>query len=552
MHAVKRSAQAAVHPRQPMLWAAAAFAAGIVAGTYAWRPAVWWIGAALVFGFAAAYFVRDRTSSRTLTAKSLTFCLLFFLGALNIQLRSGTDASAERILAYADLREAPITAHVIAEGEIKPGGFGGTVQQIDVETESAGWPGPEKQEAEGSTASSRLRSVIRLSIHSKEPLPEMPLPTPASHDGSAAPGMHAFRYGERLRFLAKLRSPRNFRNPGAFDYEAYLADNGIAALGSAKAEEVELLPGFAGSRVEFWRTRVHRSIIGMIHRLWPERQAALIDAMVIGENAFIERSTKVDFQRSGTYHILVVSGMNVSILAAVVFWVLRRMRMGDAVASVVTVLLSVSYAFLTNVGAPVWRAVLMMTLYLGARLLYRDRSMLSALGAAALGFLVFDPHALLGASFQLTFLAVLLIAGAGVPVLERTTQPYRQGLGYMEATTYDARVEPRVAQLRLDLRMIGGRVAKFIPAKVAFGGLTLGMRTALAVVELIFISALMQAGLALPMAYYFHRATVIGIPSNMTAVTLTGVLMPASLSAIVWDMSVPCWHGFRRVWQRWR
>ena len=59
--------------------------------------------------------------------------------------------------------------------------------------------------------------------------------------------------------------------------------------------------------------------------------------MVIGEEAFIDRDTRVDFQRSGTYHVLVVSGMNVSILAFVVFWTLRRLRLGDIPATLLTV-----------------------------------------------------------------------------------------------------------------------------------------------------------------------------------------------------------------------
>ena len=176
-----------------------------------------------------------------------------------------------------------------------------------------------------------------------------------------------FHYGERLRFSAKLSAPRNFRNPGAFDYRAYLRDNGIAALASTKSESVEVLParGFSGNRVELWRSRIHRSIIEKIHALWPPRQAALMDAMVIGEDAFINRPTRADFQRSGTYHVLVVSGMNVTILALVTFWFLRRLRVSDLIAGSITVSLMVAYAFLTSLGAPVWRATLMLALYLG-------------------------------------------------------------------------------------------------------------------------------------------------------------------------------------------
>ena len=50
--------------------------------------------------------------------------------------------------------------------------------------------------------------------------------------------------------------------------------------------------------------------------------------------------------------------------------------------------------------------------------------------------------------------------------------------------------------------------------------------------EVLCVAALMQAGLALPMAYYFHRATVMGIPANSLAVPLTGVLMPFAVSAV--------------------
>src|SRR5207302_10509982 len=86
----------------------------------------------------------------------------------------------------------------------------------------------------------------------------------------------------------------------------------------------------------------------------------------------------------------------------------------------------VAYAFLTAVGAPVWRATLMCAIYLGTRLLYRDRAMVNALGAAALGLLVFDRRQLFTASFQMTFICVLIVAAIGLPLVERTSRLYRQ------------------------------------------------------------------------------------------------------------------------------
>src|SRR5207244_12110396 len=70
-----------------------------------------------------------------------------------------------------------------------------------------------------------------------------------------------FRYGQRIRFRATLKPPRNFRNPGAFDYAGYLRDKGISATASAKFNSLEVLPGFSGSHLEQWRTRIHRRII---------------------------------------------------------------------------------------------------------------------------------------------------------------------------------------------------------------------------------------------------------------------------------------------------
>ncbi|HEV2688214.1 MAG TPA: ComEC/Rec2 family competence protein, partial [Bryobacteraceae bacterium] len=330
----------------------------------------------------------------------------------------------------------------------------------------------------------------------------------------------------------KLRPPRNFRNPGAFDYEAYLASKGIAALGSAKAENVESLPGFVGSPIELWRARAHRSIIAKVHQLWPAREAALIDAMVIGEEAFIDRDTRMDFQRSGTYHILVVSGMNVSILAFVVFWTLRHLRLNEVPATLLTVCFCVGYAFLTQVGAPVWRATLMCAIYLGTRLLYRERAMVNALGAAALGLLVFDPRQLFTASFQMTFICVLIVAAIGLPLLERTSEFYKRALAHWQSDDYGRSLPPRVAQFRVDLRFIAGRVERFVGRQWSLRSVRFTARFALAAFALLFISAVMQMGLALPMAYYFHRATTVALPANVMVVPMTQLMMPAAVATL--------------------
>ncbi len=374
-----------------------------------------------------------------------------------------------------------------------------------------------------------IRSGLRVSFYGHEVKNEE---GKNESEQSAAAIPHLFRYGERLRFPAKLYPPHNFRNPGAFDYAGYLAENGIVALGSTKAETVELLPGFAGSRAELWRTRLRRSLIEKIHLLWTPDEAPLLDAMLIGENSFLGRETLTDFQRTGTYHVLVISGLKVAVLALVTFWLLRRMRVSDAVASAVTVLLTVAYAILTDVGAPVWRATLMLALYLGVRLLYRRKSVLNTIGAAALALLMVDPAALLGASFQLSFLCVLVIAGIGTPLLERTTQPLSRALRSLDSIGYDAALSPPLAQVRLDLRMIAGRLQRFFGKRIPLIVLSGTARVLLLACEFLVISMVLQAGFALPMAYYFHRATLVSLPANVLAVPLTEIIMIAAIVAV--------------------
>ncbi len=524
-------------PRQPLFWAALAFSLGLWTGVRAWRPPSWWVIAVVAFVFAASWFL----SKRAWLAKALSLGAWFLLGALLIQIR-GQHPGDPHILTLVDGRAVTLTGRVMREGYARAAGPRSIRESIDVETEEIAsqgksWP---------------VRAGVRLSIYEKVENSEAvergasspghdtadpgsagtTSPSSAGGTGQSPVPTTAFTYGTRLRIPAKLHPARNYRNPGAFDYEGYLSDNGISVLGSAEAKDIERLPGFSGNRIELWRTRVHASIIAKIHQLWPASQASLMDAMVLGEESFLRNATRTEYQRSGTYHVLVVSGMNLSILACAIFWTLRQFRMDPAVAAITTVVVSFAYAFVVGVGPPVWRAALMLATYLGARLLYRERNMMNAIGAAMLGVLIADPHALFGASFQLTFLAVFIIAGIGSPILERTTLPYARGLRLLRATSYDLHVAPEVAQFRLDLRLVGGRLRRFIGNRLSLALPAILMRVAIGLGELIFISALMQAGLALLMAYHFHRATTMGMPANLAVIPLTQVLMPAAAAAV--------------------
>lgn len=277
-------------------------------------------------------------------------------------------------------------------------------------------------------------------------------------------GFPKLAYGDRVRLTARLRLPRNFGNPGAFDYEGYLRGIGISALASVKAQSIHVLPGKSGTRIGFLRSRIRRSILAHINNagLWKREDAPLFAAMILGEDSLLLRDVKDEFQQTGMYHLLVVSGMNVALLAFAVFWVARRLRAPEWLASVVTIALSLFYAYVAGMGVPIQRAVLMLSLFLIARLLYRERAALNATGFAALIVLLISPRALFEPGFQLTFLALLAISGISLPVLHRSSYRFRTALRHFDSTGYDLVLPPRMAQLRLDLRLIISRMEKLL------------------------------------------------------------------------------------------
>ncbi|HZR28632.1 MAG TPA: ComEC/Rec2 family competence protein [Terriglobales bacterium] len=501
------------HPQAaPLLWAAVVFAAGAVLASKVWRPPVWWLAAsALLLATAILLFIRKR-----LLARPLCLLALAFLGALNLQLQQISAAHPEnddRFARITDGREVTIEGYALRDGMPRTSAFGGEAQLVDVAVENA---------LDGN-ASLPLKFSIRLNLYAQESYGEQ-----TEGDASNSGKIPQLLYGERLRFPVKLRQPRNFKDPGAFDERGYLAQQGIAALGSVRADRVERLPGNSGSLWKLRLSAARRSLLGKIHRLWKGEDGALLAALLIGDRTGLDRETLVDYQRTGAYHILVVAGLKVGILAWAVMWFLRRLRVGDWLATTATILATVFYCLLTDGGAPVIRATVMLVLYLVARLLYRDRNPLNAIGAAALLMLMWDARALFDPGFQLSFLSVLAIAGIALPLLQKTVEPYRIALRHFDSTDYDRELPPRTAQFRLDVRMVTGRLARLMGNKLANWTMLGGWRAAIFAAEVMAISAILQLSLALPMAIYFHRAMTLGLPTNMIIVPLHGILLPVA------------------------
>ena len=509
-HPAPASAPAAA----PLFLVTTAFSAGIITANYAWRsPLVWLLGFGVAFAAAVLSYHRS-----THLGFALVLVAVVPLGAFYLQARDAAQAAvSDNLQPFASGDDVKVIARVIREGIIRDSPYGGRQESIDVESEHLRVGERQTNAAVG----------IRLTIYSKRNEEQE-----VDSTGTESP-LRVYTYGERLHLVAKLRIPRNYRNPGAMDLAGYLSAQGIRLTGSAHASTVEVLPGFAGSRIGLWRNAARRSALAHIMQLWPGERGALMQAALIGGRAFFGREIKTEFQRTGTYHILVVSGINVGILAFAVFWTLRKLPMGETWVTILTILLSWGYAFVADLGSPIVRATITLDLYLITRLLFRDRAGLNVLGVAALGMLLVNPRTLFEASFQLTFLSVIAVAGIAVPILRRTVYPLQNGLRNLDSPEYDYSAPTRAAEFRVEMRLVrkalGNVVGRSAASFLAVG--TAGFL--LAAGELLFTSTVIQLALALPMAWYFHRATTMALPANALVIPIASVLLPSAVLAVI-------------------
>ncbi len=348
--------------------------------------------------------------------------------------------------------------------------------------------------------------------------------------------------GELIEVPLRMRVPEIYRDPGAWSYADELLRQGLSVQASAKATNITQVADPTPS----WRCRVYaaqswasvrleRVVASRTNRHMPsvlrlnEEDGAMLRAMLFGDRTMLTRPLRAGFERTGTFHLFVVSGLHVALVAGGLLWLLRRMRMPEIWATFVTIAVTTSYAVLTGFGAPVQRALAMSVAYLLAQLLSRERNALNALGGAALAILVLDPRALFESSFQMTAMVIVAIAGLGVPLEERLFARWRGAARELWSLRLDASLPPRTAQLRVRLRMWSSLLAEVLGQWVKSLPL-LALRCAHTVLAAVLIGFVAEICMMLPMAVYFHRATWAALPVNAVCIPLVAVLLTAGIA----------------------
>jgi competence protein ComEC len=374
----------------------------------------------------------------------------------------------------------------------------------------------------------RERFTLELERHARAQV------TLYTREGEALP---ALRYGQNIELDARVQPPRNFGNPGAFDYARFLARQDVYWTASGAAGSVRILPGRCGSPVEGFAMNLRAAALDRIPRLYQGSayNIGMMQAILVGQSYQLQKVWTEDYRSTGTFHAIVISGTHVAILAAFFLFALRLCFVPEQAALAATVAVAWLYAMVVGWHAPCVRAAAGLTVFLIGGYFYRRRRSMNLLAAVALAFLVFDPEQLFDASFQLTFLAVAFLAAFAVPLIEATSGPLARGLADLADARRDMYFAPRVAQFRIEMRLLAEtlRRAAHFPPRAARLAIVAPARVLLFTYSIAAVSAVIQLGLALPMVVYFHRIGLSGLSANVFIVPLLGVAVPLGFISIV-------------------
>jgi competence protein ComEC len=326
--------------------------------------------------------------------------------------------------------------------------------------------------------------------------------------------------GRRISFSGSVEMPTTRRNPGCFDYRLYLMSQDIRVIVKCDIAGIALCEGGGKDYIGgIYNTLggLKYAFLGRAKMSMNPEAYALFSGMLFGDNSAMEDDFYEMFQKNGVAHILSVSGIHVAIVYGF-FNALFGRRRSIPVCLAIIVFLFI-YALLSEFSPSVVRAVVMISVHIFAKLTAKRYDLLTGICAAAFAILLYNPLQLFGVGFQLSFLAVLLLAFA-IPFTDRF-------IGFRDART-------------------GKKLSK--PELAARGKETLPVTIRTKIVGAFVPLLIIQIGMSPMITYSFNYVSVSGMLLNIPVVTISGLIIPLGILmipiAVLAVSSVPALSAF--------
>ena len=258
--------------------------------------------------------------------------------------------------------------------------------------------------------------------------------------------------GERWQMTLRLKAPHGARNPNGFDYELWLWDQGVQATAYVRAGTKDLPPSRLGTTWSYPVSQLRQAVRdAVLARIDNRQQAGLIAALVVGDQAAIERVDWDVFRATGVAHLVSISGLHITMLAwgaalgAGWLWrrsgALCRWLPAPTAALLAGVGVALAYAAFAGWGVPAQRTCIMLATVAALRLSGARWPWPHVWMLACAVVVVWDPWALLHAGFWLSFVAVgvlfatdigaapALSMGSNANLTDKSAVAVRTGLG---------------------------------------------------------------------------------------------------------------------------
>ncbi len=217
----------------------------------------------------------------------------------------------------------------------------------------------------------------------------------------------SYKYGDKVSLYGKIRKPISFKG---FDYKKYLERKDIFFILDVKESNLTLLE--ADYKINqvlkyayLFREKIKNNIISKMNF----EQGAFLNGILFGDISELPIELEDSFKKSGTMHILAVSGLNVGLIAISILSFFKFLRLKREINYILVMIFLWLFTNMALFSPSVVRATIMMSIFLFGMLLGRRVDVYNSLGASALTILAINPKDLFDIGFQLSFLAVLSI-----------------------------------------------------------------------------------------------------------------------------------------------